>query len=343
MPESQELVLARLRVIQLREEGKSYADISKLTQMPKTTVYNIAMKWIKNETVHNLPRPGRPRKTSAQDDRRIVRTMASTEDASARKMANISEEMLGVRVSATTIRKRMRENDFITRMTVYKPKLTPEHKAARLEFAKTFQHAPSDYWDAVIWSDECKFYFKQPKLRRRLWLKEGHGRTSPPVRERVKFGGGSIMVWGAITSRGTCAMAVISGKMTAESYVDILRANLLPQLARMDGAGTEVQPIFQQDNDPKHTSKHAKAFFDSNGVTVLGWPANSPDLNPIEHVWPVMKAYLGGKECKNAVECEAAVREAWEVISPAFCKKLVATMPARIQEVLNAKGDHTRY
>ncbi len=96
--------------------------------------------------------------------------------------------------------------------------------------------------------------------------------------------------------------------------------------------------IFQQDLATAHTAKSTKSWLNEHGVGVLDWPANLPDLNPIENL-----EKMRNKRPKNADELKAIVKETWASIPPQQCHKLITSMPRRIEAVIKAKGAPTKY
>ena len=107
----------------------------------------------------------------------------------------------------------------------------------------------------------------------------------------------------------------------------------------------EDEQYFQQDNNPKHTSQLAKKWFSDNSIKVLEWPAQSPDLNPIEHLWEHLKCQLQQDESppKGVHELWERMEKEWNEISPEVCQNLIESMPRRIQAAIKAKGGHTKY
>ncbi len=101
--------------------------------------------------------------------------------------------------------------------------------------------------------------------------------------------------------------------------------------------------IFQQDLAPAHTAKGTKSWFNDHGVTVLDWPANSPDLNPIENLWGIVKRKMRDTRPNNADELKAAIKATWASIPLQQCHKLITSMPRWIEAVIKAKGAPTKY
>ncbi len=124
-------------------------------------------------------------------------------------------------------------------------------------------------------------------------------------------------------------------------YQEILEHFMLPSADKLYG---DADFIFQQDLAPAHTAKGTKGWFNDHSVIVLDWPANSPDLNPIEnHLWAIVKRKMRDTRPNNADDLKAAIKATWASITPEQCHRLSSSMPRRIDAVIHAKGGPTKY
>lgn len=161
-------------------------------------------------------------------------------------------------------------------------------KAKRLAWSKARRLWVQRQWDSVIFSDESKFDVCVGDSRTRVIRKRNEAYHTDCLRRAVKFPA-SVMVWGCMSSKGVGKLHFIDGTIKAMDYVNILETNLLPSIPNLS---TADEYIFQQDGAPPHTAKLTKNWFLSKNIPVLDWPASSPDLNPIESLWALMKRRL---------------------------------------------------
>ncbi len=108
---------------------------------------------------------------------------------------------------------------------------------------------------------------------------------------------------------------------------------MLPSADELYG---EADLIFQQNLAPAHTDKGTKSWFNDHGVTVLDWPANSPDLNTIDNLWGIVKRKMRDTRPNNADDMKAAIKGTFVFIIPEQCHRLIASMPRRIDAVIHA-------
>lgn len=326
----------RKLIVKDRENGLSLREIGKKYNVSKTCVDKICKKFGKTQQLGNLPGRGRKRATTRREDSLIVREIQRKPGTSSREI----KEQLNLNVSTKTIRRRLHEKNFTSRVSIRKPMISPKNKKKRLDFAKKYVDKPISFWKTVIWSDESKFELAGPKKRRKIWRKPGEALLDKHITKTVKFGGGSIMIWGCFSWHSIGNLHKVDGIMNARQYISILDQNLAESANKMNIGD---QYIFMQDNDPKHTARITKQFFEQRAINVLDWPPQSPDLNPIENLWSILDSKVPTHRRRNPNLFFESLQSTWNELPHELLEKLVESMPARLQAVLATRGGSTKY
>ncbi|GFY36433.1 transposable element Tcb2 transposase [Trichonephila clavipes] len=163
-------------------------------------------------------------------------------------------------------------------------------------------------WQKVVFSDESRFVLGTDDNRVRVWRRSAYDSRS--------------------------ALIVMRGTLTGQRYVDdILRPHVGPFLNGLPGT------IFQQGNARPHTARVAQDFL--HLFQTLPWPAHSPDLSPVEHVWDQLKRQM--PSCHSVHDLELAVQDLWAHLPEDNIRCLMNSMPNRVTACIAAGGGTTRY
>lgn len=319
--------------------------ISKEINIPESTVKTIKYRYQSTGTGLTGKRPGRPKKLNDREERAIVRNVRREPmESFGRHLARL--ENRDINICKATLIKYLDDLGFNSYVAAHKPLLEPHHVKKRLAWTKAKVNWTDDQWSHVVWSDESRFNVIGNDGGARVIRMEGERYKDEHVLKTKKFGSGSVMVWGCFWSGGVGPLVVLDGSVNQLAYIECLKDNLVPWLEEL--SETEGKPfIYQEDGASSHTGKLSREWKDNQRV-VHGfdfWPAQSPDLNPIEHLWAILEKRIESRRhhIQNKEQLAACLKDEWTKIDSALCMKLVESMTSRCKAVIAAKGHSTKY
>jgi hypothetical protein len=241
------------------------------------------------------------------------------------------------------MRKYIRKLGFGNRIASRKPYLNVVHKATRLAFARKYKHWTEEDWYKVIWTDESSFELQKNSRQIRIWRKPHEKYLAECLAPTFKSGRTSVMVWGAFTGFDKCPLVIMpQGERSAAHFVKNVYESTLSGFYFMHDNPHEL--TLMEDGAPIHRSKLPEDWRLAHGMKKLDWPPYSPDLNPIENMWKILKDWLCyhtmPKNKKELIEC---VQQVWNEVPLEQLQRLISTMPNRIRAVISARGGSTRW
>ncbi|KAL6456377.1 hypothetical protein MHYP_G00349200 [Metynnis hypsauchen] len=321
------------QIVQCLGQGMKTLDVSRKSKHDHRTV-----KRFVTDSEHRRVRAdkGRMRKVSARQVHRIKRAAAKMSLQTSKQVF----EAAGVSGVPRTSRCRILQRLAVVRKPTIRSPLPSAHKQKRLQWAQTYMKTN---FQTVLFTDECRATLDGPDGWSSGWLVDGH---HVPTRLRRQQGGGGVMFWAGMMGRQLVGpFRVPEGvKMTSAKYIEFLTDHFLPWYKKKNRA-FRSKSIFMHDNAPSHAAKNTSVSLAAMGIKrekLMVWPPSSPDLNPIENLWSIIKQkiYESGRQFTSKQQLWEAILTSCKEIQAETLQKLTSSMDARTVKVISKKGSY---
>ena len=334
-----------------------YYKISKLMNLSKSTVQSVVKNAESRDgNTHDAPRSGRPTKiTDAK--RQVVLDIIDAEPHLA--LRDITHKA-NIGLGKDTINRISAEAGFKLRIPRKKPFWRKGQKEKRKEFARVRRNW-TRAWKWVVFVDEATIEYDPNPVGRKVRLRPGEELEERNLKPSFKSGRTNIGVYAAMMHGGRTELILVRKRteeertskrdrlgLNAHQYAtEIHQPYLIPFIETIDRAPETI--YMAADNASWHNGAENKQLQEDCGYQRLPWPPNSPDLNPIENAWAILKRALRKRFSKverrphSAAELFQAAKEEWEMIPQETFDGWIQRIPERLQAVLDADGGHTKW
>ena len=279
-------------------------------------------------------------KSTIRQDRALVTLSLANRCLTSSDLCQEWRQSTGVEVSTSTIGKRLLRSGLRGCKAKKKPKVSKKQRKARIAWAKEHLNWTREDWYKVIFSDESTFTI-QNHARNNFVRKRPQEAFSPPCISPTLKHPTSVMIWGCMASNGIGRLHICEGMMNATKYAAVLETKLL---ACARSLFPDEYWIFQDDNAPCHQAKLVKRWMQSHRVAHMNWPAQSPDLNPIENLRHRINVIIAQNKPSNKRELIENIIQAWHhIFTPEELRNYVQNMPRRCKAVIQNKSFPTKF
>ncbi|KAK2944661.1 putative Transposable element Tc1 transposase [Blattamonas nauphoetae] len=328
--------------IALKRTGISQREIGRQLVVPHSTIQQFFKvhrnSRLANADLKDRPRSGRPRCTTPRQDRFIVRQITNDPNTDTSTVASELPTEDGRQISERTIRRRAAEAGLFHRVKRSAPLLTRGHRQNRLRFAEAHADWSVDEWRKVMFSDESSVECGENHGQHWVWRRKGEEWRGDNRKLTIKFAG-HVSFWCTMSAAGPGSMVVLDGTLNSDRYLHLVRRHVQQDGTRLCGEHF----VYQQDNHSAHNAEEVLDYIDRQGIQLLNWPANSPDLSPIENMFACLKRNVAERNPTDLIRLREIAQEEWNSFTPAYTDALVSSMPHRIREVIQNRGGSTSY
>jgi transposase len=324
----------RASIITLHTIGMTTSEIATKIPCSVKTVELWVQRWKEEHSLADADRSGRPRCTDEETDEKIQLFAEEKKFIVPKDIRRV----LQLSCSARTVRRRLDEVNLFGRIARESDDYDDRILTLRLSFANGFLHFNNDDWDTVIFSDEVHFCLGH---HGQVWVQRPPGTAyepqycKPADKELYK-----ITLWGCFSSKGIGAGRIFIGELNGTLYRDILEHNLIPTYKQFYPTG--IWRLLQ-DNASPHYTEEVNIWMHNHGIHIIEFPPYSPDLNPIENIWHLLKWRVEHRNPRTAEEFEKIISEEYEGIETECCTTLAHSMHNRLLQVIEYQGHKTKY
>ena len=323
--------------------NSTISELSRICVVSRSSIRGILKRYQEtgNPMRQVMPRPSR----RSLSEEQVQALVTAVQEEPFKPLAALKRK-LKLPASESTLARRLKEAGIKCYRPARKPKLTDSHKEERLNFVSRTEHLD---WRTVMFSDECTVSSAQGSGVNFVRRMRGERYSAQNLQTVDHSGRESIGLWASFTFEGPGEIVKINGKLNQHQYIRrVLSQHVVPHFKDDHAAD-----IFQHDNSPIHTAVNVQRYLARKEINVMKWPSCSPDLNPIENYWHILKREIGQVELpRGSVEFKKdflwnVVKDTWNVLKAGRGSEIIRTyydsMPQRLQAVRLAAGGSTKY
>jgi transposase len=316
------------KVQDARRRGCSWKELQRIFNLPKTSCRNF------------VSQEGQPMKMQRGNHVKVIGDVKKKLKGAVKRLTKAGERITASKLLAKTnvdlnprtVQRFLRREGLKYRAPLNYILLNDNHKAKRHQTCQKWLIAGVANYK-IIFTDETRFSLDGPDH-----IKSWQSSSFRKKRQVRQQGGGGVMIWGMLFHTGHLHLHEVKGSLDSRKYCQLLNTFALPIIREE----YDEDFVLQQDNAPAHASEATQLFLEEKGITVIEWPAKSPDLNVIENCWQILKTHVyenGG--VKNVSQLRVKIEAAQQQFnaSPDVGNRIYSSFGKRVLQCYEKNGE----